>query len=40
LATGELREKFALLPVLELRTSGGREMLGMSGIEPPEDAGG
>ena len=36
LATGELREKFALLPVLELRTSGGREMLGMSGIEPPE----
>lgn len=36
LATGELREKFALLPVLELRTTGGREMLGMSGIEPPE----
>jgi predicted amidohydrolase YtcJ len=36
LATGELREKFALLPVLDLRTSGGREMLGMSGIEPPE----
>lgn len=35
LATGELREKFALLPVLGLRTSGGREMLGMSGIEPP-----
>ena len=35
LATGELREKFALLPVLELRTTGGREMLGMSGIEPP-----
>ena len=35
LATGELREKFALLPVLDLRTSGGREMLGMSGIEPP-----
>ncbi|NIZ12635.1 amidohydrolase [Phaeobacter sp. HF9A] len=34
LATGELREKFALLPVLDLRTSGGREMLGMSGIEP------
>ncbi len=34
LATGELREKFALLPVLNLRTSGGREMLGMSGIEP------
>jgi predicted amidohydrolase YtcJ len=36
LATGELREKFALLPLLSLRTSGGREMLGMSGIEPPE----
>jgi predicted amidohydrolase YtcJ len=36
LATGELREKFALLPVLDLRTSGGREMLGMSGIEPPQ----
>lgn len=35
LATGELREKFALLPVLDLRTSGGREMLGMSGVEPP-----
>jgi predicted amidohydrolase YtcJ len=35
LATGELREKFALLPVLGLRTTGGREMLGMSGIEPP-----
>jgi hypothetical protein len=35
LATGELREIFALLPVLDLRTSGGREMLGMSGIEPP-----
>ncbi len=34
LATGELREKFALLPVLDLRTMGGREMLGMSGIEP------
>ncbi|MDR7124544.1 amidohydrolase [Pseudotabrizicola sp. 4114] len=34
LATGELREKFALLPVLDLRTSGGREMLGMSGVEP------
>jgi predicted amidohydrolase YtcJ len=35
LATGELREKFAVLPVLDLRTKGGREMLGMSGIEPP-----
>lgn len=35
LATGELREKLALLPVLRLRTSGGREMLGMTGTEPP-----
>jgi predicted amidohydrolase YtcJ len=35
LATGELREKFALLPVLDLRNTGGREMLGMSGNEPP-----
>lgn len=35
LATGELREKMALLPVLDLRNTGGREMLGMSGIEPP-----
>lgn len=35
LATGELREKLAILPVLGLRNSGGREMLGMSGIEPP-----
>ncbi len=34
-ALGELREKLALLPVLDLRSSGGREMLGMSGIEPP-----
>ncbi|MEJ2035204.1 MAG: amidohydrolase, partial [Maritimibacter sp.] len=34
LATGELREKNAFLPVLDLRTSGGREMLGMTGIEP------
>lgn len=33
-ATGELREKNAIMPVLELRTSGGREMLGMSGQEP------
>ena len=35
LATGELREKLALMPVLELRDIGGREMLGMSGLEPP-----
>jgi predicted amidohydrolase YtcJ len=34
LATGELREKNAMMPVLHLRTSGGREMLGMSGLEP------
>lgn len=33
-ATGELREKLALLPVMALRTSGGREMLGMTGVEP------
>lgn len=34
-ATGELREFFAFLPVLEIRNVGGREALGMSGIEPP-----
>ncbi|MDD9720979.1 amidohydrolase [Sulfitobacter sp. PR48] len=34
-ATGELHEKLAILPVLELRNLGGRESLGMSGIEPP-----
>ncbi len=34
LATGELREKNAYGPVLRLRTSGGREMLGMTGQEP------
>ncbi len=34
LATGELREKNAYAPVLNLRTSGGREMLGMTGQEP------
>ncbi|WP_415232730.1 amidohydrolase [Pseudophaeobacter arcticus] len=34
-ATGELQEKLAILPVLELRNVGGRESLGMSGIEPP-----
>ena len=34
LASGELREKYAFLPVLDLRTSGGREMLGMSGVDP------
>lgn len=34
LATGQLREKNAFMPVLALRTTGGREMLGMSGSEP------
>lgn len=34
LANGELREKNAYIPVLELRTSGAREMLGLSGLEP------
>lgn len=33
-ATGALHEKGAIGPVLDLRTSGGREMLGMSGREP------
>ncbi|GAB4288826.1 MAG: amidohydrolase [Roseovarius sp.] len=33
-ATGELREFEAMRPVLGLRTSGGREALGLSGIEP------
>ena len=34
-ATGELQEKLAMLPVMDLRNVGGRESLGMSGIEPP-----
>lgn len=34
-ATGELHEKLAMLPVLDVRNVGGRESLGMSGIEPP-----
>lgn len=34
-ATGELHEKLAMLPILDLRNLGGRESLGMSGIEPP-----
>lgn len=33
-ATGALHEKGAFGPVLDLRSSGGREMLGMSGREP------
>lgn len=37
LATGELRENHAMRPVMILRTSGGREMLGMPGIEPGSD---
>lgn len=37
-ATGELREKLAFLPVMALRTSGGREMLGMSGRDPEPPA--
>ncbi|WIV52323.1 amidohydrolase (plasmid) [Marivivens sp. LCG002] len=35
LATGELHEKLAMLPVMDLRNVGGRESHGMSGIEPP-----
>ncbi|WP_037915555.1 amidohydrolase [Sulfitobacter sp. 20_GPM-1509m] len=34
-ATGELQEKLAMLPLFEVRNVGGRESLGMSGIEPP-----
>ena len=34
-ATGELHEKLAMLPVLDVRNVGGRESHGMSGIEPP-----
>lgn len=34
LATGELREHAAFDPVMMLRSSGGRENLGLSGIEP------
>ncbi|MCV2865912.1 amidohydrolase [Albidovulum sediminicola] len=40
-ATGELRELSAIDPVMALRNSGGREVLGMFGIEPevaPTDA--
>jgi len=37
LATGELHETHAISPVMSLRTSGGREMLGMPGIEPGPD---
>ncbi len=33
-AAGELRENAAISPVMALRTSGGRENLGMAGIEP------
>lgn len=34
LATGELREGHAMAPVMALRTSGGRESLGLQGVEP------
>ncbi|WP_050929783.1 amidohydrolase [Aestuariivita boseongensis] len=34
-ATGELREHGAFDPVMALRSSGGREGLGLAGIEPP-----
>ena len=33
-ATGELREGRAMAPVMALRTSGGRESLGLEGVEP------
>jgi predicted amidohydrolase YtcJ len=36
-ATGELREHAAYDPVLALRTSGGREHLGLAGLEPGPD---
>lgn len=36
LATGELREGQAMAPVMALRTSFGRENLGLAGTEPPE----
>lgn len=35
-ATGALLEKLAFLPVMDLRTFGGRESLGMTGVEPAE----
>jgi len=36
-ASGELREHAAISPVMALRTSGGRENLGMPGVEPGPD---
>lgn len=36
-ATGELREGAAMGPVMDLRTSGGRENLGLHGTEPGAD---
>lgn len=36
LATGELREGQAMAPVMALRTSFGRENLGLQGVEPPD----
>jgi len=37
LATGELQESQAIMPVMTLRTSGGRESLGLAGTEPGPD---
>jgi predicted amidohydrolase YtcJ len=37
LATGELREGRAMAPVMALRTSGGRENLGLEGVDPGPD---
>ena len=37
LATGELQESKAMAPVMALRTSGGREGLGLDGVEPGPD---
>ncbi|MEL6118132.1 MAG: amidohydrolase [Pseudomonadota bacterium] len=36
-ASGELREHGAMDPVMALRSSGGREGLGLAGIEPPTE---
>lgn len=33
-ASGELREHVAIAPVMQLRSSGGRENLGLDGVEP------
>jgi len=36
-ATGELRERHAISPVMKLRTSGGRDSFGMTGTEPGKE---